>query len=99
MNLYCTSKTKTETIGQRVNIHCFADMNEDSTRTPTLYHAEIVQQPKEINGVKGIEGELILVHQDSGKIGHLTKQGDLVIELKDDDVNKYSLQGENLIYQ
>ena len=98
MNYYCTSKTKTETIGQRANIHCFADMNEDGTRTPTLYHAELIQQPKEINGVGGIEGQLLLVHQDSGKIGRLNNRGELIIQLNEDDATKYELQGENLVY-
>lgn len=98
MNYYCTSKTKTETSGGKANIHCFADMNEDGSRTPTLYHAEVLQGRKEINGVSGIEGELLLVHQDSGKIGKLNNKGELLIQLNEDDATKYELQGENLVY-
>ena len=98
MNYYCTSKTKTETSCGKANIHCFADMNEDSSRTPTLYHAEVLQGRKEINGVSGIEGELLLVHQDSGKIGELNNKGELFIQLNEDDATKYELQGENLVY-
>lgn len=98
MNYYCTSKTKTETSGGKANIHCFADMNEDGSRTPTLYHAEVLQGRKEINGVAGIEGELLLVHQDSGKIGNLNNRGELTIQLNEDDATKYELRGESLIY-
>ena len=98
MNYYCTSKTKTETSGGKANIHCFADMNKDGSRTPTLYHAEVLQGRKEINGVIGIEGELLLVHQDSGKIGELNNKGELLIQLNEDDATKYELQGENLVY-
>ena len=98
MNYYCTSKTKTETVGNNANIHCFADMNEDGNRTPTLYHAEVLQGRKEINGVAGIEGELLLVHQDSGKIGNLNNRGELTIQLNEDDATKYELRGESLIY-
>lgn len=98
MNYYCTSKTKTETSGGKANIHCFADMNEDGSRTPTLYHAEVLQGRKEINGVSGIEGELLLVHQDRGKIGKLNNRGELTIQLNEDDATKYELQGENLVY-
>ena len=98
MNYYCTSKTKTETSGGKTNIHCFADMNEDGSSTPTLYHAEVLQGRKEINGVAGIEGELLLVHQDSGKIGNLNNRGELTIQLNEDDATKYELRGESLIY-
>ena len=98
MNYYCTSKTKTETSGGKANINCFADMNKDGSRTPTLYHAEVLQGRKEINGVIRIEGELLLVHQDSGKIGELNNKGELLIQLNEDDATKYELQGENLVY-
>ena len=98
MNYYCTSKTKTETVGNHANIHCFADMNKDGSCTPTLYHAEVLQGRKEINGVAGIEGELLLVHQDSGKIGNLNNRGELTIQLNEDDATKYELRGESLIY-
>ena len=73
-------------------------MNEDGSRTPTLYHAEVLQGRKEINGVAGIEGELLLVHQDSGKIGNLNNRGELTIQLNEDDATKYELRGESLIY-
>ena len=98
MNYYCTSKTKTETVGNHANIHCFADMNEDGSRTPTLYHAEVLQGRKEISGVAGIEGEWLLVHKDSGRSGNLNNRGELTIQLNEDDATKYELRGENLIY-
>ena len=48
--------------------------------------------------MSGIEGQLLLVHQDSGKIGRLNNRGELIIQLNEDDATKYELEGENLIY-
>lgn len=98
-NYNCTTKTMTEVVGSKVKVHCFSDMNPDGSRTPTLYYAEILQEPKEINGVRGIEGELILVHQDSGSIGCLNNRGELIITLKDDNPHRYKLDLENLVYE
>ena len=63
-------------------IHCFSDKKADGTTTPSVFKAQILQEPMEIDNVSGKEGELI-------------------IDPDNDDVNKYNRGGTDntdLIY-
>jgi len=80
-------------------VSCFFDVNTDGTTNPEIYKSEVLQESKEINLVKGKEGELILSHSGS-KAGYLDKDGNLVIETTSDDANKYYKDNsEDLIYE
>jgi hypothetical protein len=96
----CSTKTITEVIKDDAKIICSSDRNDDGTNTPNLYHAEILSETKQINGVLGKEGELILVSEnDSGEVGDVDNDGNLHIQLNEDDPQKYSKDDSgNLIY-
>ena len=100
MDNICSTKTITEITGNNAKIKCFSDMNDDGTTVPNLYQAEILSQEKQINGINGKEGELILASEDdTGNIGSLNDNGEAIIQLNEDDANKYSKDNdENLIY-
>ena len=91
-----SSKTITEIQSGAISISCFADMNADGTTFPDIYQSDILNSSKQINGVNGKEGELILSYEGL-TVGEL-KDNDLVIELENDDVNKYLIENRDLIY-
>jgi hypothetical protein len=99
MSQECSSKTITEIISKKATIHCFADMKQDGTTTPSLYRADLLDTEKEINGVNGKEGELLLTHNDNNPtVGEINESGELSISLDNDDVSKYSNNEGELIY-
>jgi len=83
-------KTLTETKGTQAMITCFSDMNDDGTTTPSIVKAEVLKEVKEVNAVEGKEGELI-VSGDETYFGNLNENGELVLDLENDDPEKYSL--------
>lgn len=91
MDKECKVRTITENTDSRIKIVSFACNNQDGIELPTLFNAEILEEVKSKNAVKGKEGELIISHEDSDKIvGELNaKIGEMTISLADDDVNKY----------
>ena len=44
-------------------IHCFSDKKADGTTTPSVFKAQILQEPMEIDNVSGKEGELMLSYE------------------------------------
>lgn len=79
-------------------VSCFSDMNEDGTTTPVLFKSEVLSAPKIIDNVDGKEGELMLSYVGD-KVGEIDSNGDLILDVENDDVNKYNKQNENLTYE
>jgi len=79
-------------------VSCFSDMNEDGTTTPVLFKSEVLSAPKIIDNVNGKEGELMLSYVGD-KVGEIDSNGDLILDVENDDVNKYNKQNENLTYE
>ena len=79
-------------------VSCFSDMNEDGTTTPVLFKSEVLSAPKIIDNVNGKEGELMLSYVGY-KVGEIDSNGDLILDVENDDVNKYNKQNENLTYE
>jgi hypothetical protein len=79
-------------------ISCFADMNEDGSKTPSIYKSDVLDSTKIIDNVSGKEGELMLTYSGD-TVGEINDDGELVINPDGDDANKYNKQDENLIYE
>lgn len=79
-------------------VSCFSDMNEDETTTPVLFKSEVLSAPKIIDNTKGKEGELMLSYVGD-KVGEIDDNGNLILDVENDDVNKYNKQNENLTYE
>lgn len=79
-------------------VSCFSDMNEDGTTTPVLFKSEVLSAPKIIDNVNGKEGELMLSYVGD-KVGEIDGNGNLIVDVENDDVNKYNKQNENLTYE
>jgi len=79
-------------------VSCFSDMNEDGTTTPVLFKSEVLSAPKIIDNTKGKEGELMLSYVGD-KVGEIDDNGNLILDVENDDVNKYNKQNENLTYE
>lgn len=94
----CSSKTTTVIRGEALSINCFADLTEFDTRYPDLYRADLLGEVETINGVNGVEGELIVSTTFLDSSAEI-EGGQLVISLTGDDENKYSInQNGELIY-
>jgi hypothetical protein len=79
------------------NIHCFSDMNDDGTTTPSIYKSQILEKKMIVDNVSGKEGELMLSHVGDS-VGELNKDGELTLRPQNDDAQKYDKEDENLIY-
>ena len=79
-------------------VSCFSDMNEDGTTTPVLFKSEVLSAPKIIDNTKGKEGELMLSYVGD-KVGEIDGNGNLILDVENDDTNKYNKQNENLTYE
>lgn len=100
MNISVHTKTITEVdaITGDFIIDCFADMNQGGSFTPSVFKSQVLFKPMIIDNMDGKEGELMLSHDNEPKVGKLTADGDLILDLEKDDANKYEKQNENLIY-
>lgn len=79
-------------------VSCFADMNEDKSKTPSVYKSKVLDNTKTIDNVSGKEGELMLTYSGD-TVGEINDDGELVINPDGDDANKYNKQDENLTYE
>lgn len=95
----CPTITITETIRDKAKVSCFvgeADAETGAYR-PAILRADLLTEAKEINGVEGKEGELILISVDEKNSGELRK-GDLVIITEDEDAENYGVENLDLTY-
>lgn len=79
-------------------INCFADMNEDGTKVPSIYKSDVLGTTKIVNNVSGKEGELMLTYSGDG-VGEINDDGSLTLTPDDDDANRYNKSNENLTYE
>lgn len=100
MIIECNVKTITEVDDNKITISCFSLENQDGKDKPTLFRADLLDKPKTINKEGGIEGELLLTHNDSNeKVAMLDKNGNLILSLDDDEVGEYYINNNGeLIY-
>lgn len=97
--ILCSTKTKTTVKSGAVRIKCFSDENEFGTKKPNIYSAEILTESSKIDGVKGKEGELIICYDNEKDDVVELNSGDLLVNAKNDDSDKYSLDiNGTLIY-
>ena len=92
-----SNKTITEVIDGDLSIHCFADLKEDGSTNPAIYFSEIIEIDKQINKLDSIDGELVMLSEDSAAFG-LNESGELLYDLQNPDENSYSIVDGNLIY-
>lgn len=97
MAISCSIKTITEVVDKKMVILSFADMNPDGTTVPELFKAELLQVPKMVNGVTGIEGEGMLSYGKES-VGELV-DGQLILNVDGDDSRRYYVDDNgDLIY-
>ena len=95
----CRTKTITEVEDNKITISCICSEKQDGVETPSIFRADVLDKDVVVNKIPGVEGELLLTHTDSSNIiGEIDKDGNLLITLDDDDVNKYFIENENLMY-
>lgn len=94
------TRTTTEVVNNKVSISCVPSLNDDGNERPSIYSSRILEERTAIDNVSGIEGELIIssTEEDSANIN---SDGELIISLEKDDVNKYSVDKTNgdLLYE
>lgn len=101
MIIECNVKTITEVDENKITISCISLNNQESGKDePTLFKADLLENVKTINKVNGIEGELLLTHNDSNdQIGKLDENGNLILSLDDDDADNYYVNSNGeLVY-
>lgn len=95
----CRTKTITEVEDDKITISCICSEKQEGIETPSIFHSDVLDKDVVVNKTPGIEGELLLTHTDSSNvIGEIDKDGNLLITLENDDVNKYFVKNENLMY-
>ena len=88
------TKTVTEVFGSLGDffIDCTSDMNADETTTPELFRSKVIQQPQTIiDNVPCEQGALALSYVGD-RVGELN-EGNLTIDLTNDDVQRYERGG------
>lgn len=95
----CKTKTITEIEDNKVTISCICSENQNDVDKPTIFRSDVLDKKITVNKEQGVEGELLLTHTDSSDIiGDIDENGNLLINLKDDDVEKYYIENQNLMY-
>lgn len=94
------TRTTTEVVSNKISISCVPSLNDNGYEKPSIYSSKILEEKTVIDNVNGIEGELIMssFEEDSANIN---SDGELIISLEKDDVNKYSVDKTNgdLLYE
>lgn len=98
METIVSVKTRTEVDKNGVFlISSFTDMNVDGTITPVIFESEVLSSFNIIDNVQGKEGELILSYIGSS-VGEIDQNGNLELEVDNDDVDLYNQQNGDLTY-
>lgn len=95
----CKTKTITEVEDSRITISCICSENQNDVDKPTVFRSDILKKEVVVNKTYGVEGELFLTHTDNNEVvGEIDKDGNLLMTLDDDDVEKYYVENQNLMY-
>jgi hypothetical protein len=87
----------TQASGQ-ITVTCFSDLNANNNTNPSIYKTSVLQEDMEIDGIRGIEGELIVSNDAEKSSVELNPHGDLIISVEGDLESNYTLNNENLEY-
>lgn len=90
--------TQVDKTGGTISSVCFYDINANMNDNPSIYHSDVLSDEKEIDGVSGIEGELIISHDSTKSEVELNNDGDLSISVEGDLESNYQVVNENLEY-
>lgn len=95
----CKTKTITLIDDGKITISCLFSENQNEVDKPTIFECDLLEKEIIVNETPGVEGELILLHTDSSDVvGKINENGNLLITLEDDDVEKYYVDNQNLMY-
>jgi hypothetical protein len=99
MIINCKTKTITEVSENKITISCICSENQDGVDNPSIFRSELLKKVTTINKISGEEGNLLLLHtDDNNTVGEIDSEGNLVITLDNDDVDKYQIENQNLTY-
>lgn len=99
MIISCKTKTITEVQDNKIIISCICSNNQEGVDKPSVFRSDVLQKETTVNKVLGTEGELLLTHTDNNEVlGQIDQDGNLLITLDDDDVDKYFVENQNLMY-
>ena len=78
-----------------------AKLFEQEERLPTIYDAQVLEQAGEVNGVSGLEKELLVTDVDSSEEPFsIDKDGNGTVKVNDDVASRYSkTDGGQLVYE
>lgn len=90
MTIQVPTRTTTEVVNDKISITCVPSLNDEGNDRPSIYSSKILEDRTSVDNVEGVEGELIIssTEEDSARIN---SDGELIISLNNDDVNKYSV--------
>jgi hypothetical protein len=95
----CKTKTITEVEDNKITISCICSENQNDVDKPTVFRSDILKKEVVVNKTPGVEGELFLTHTDSNEVvGKIDQDGNLIMTLDEDDVDKYYVENQNLMY-
>lgn len=94
------TRTTTEVVNKKVSINCVPSLNDNGEEKPSIYSSKILEERATIDNASGIEGELIISSTEENP-ANINSDGELIISLENDDVNKYSIDRTNgdLLYE
>ena len=78
-----------------------AKLFEQEDRLPTIYDAQVLEQAGEVNGVSGLEKELMVTDVDSSEEPFvIDKDGNGTVDVNGDVASRYSkTDGGQLVYE
>lgn len=95
----CKTKTITEVEDSKIIISCICSENQTDVDKPTVFHSDVLKKEVVVNKTSGVEGELFFTHTDNNEVvGAIDQDGNLLMTLDDDDVEKYYVENQNLMY-
>ena len=78
-------------------IRSISDRKGDGSTTPSILKSEVLREVKIIDTVDGKEGELMISY-DSERVGKLDKNVELILDVSNDDTQRYSRGGDDDAY-
>lgn len=80
-----------------VKITCFNNLGEDGTANSSIYATKIAEDRIIIDGVRGVQGELFVLHNEGISV-NMNEDGELNVHTNDDEANHYEIRDQNLNY-
>lgn len=83
------------TNGSDLVIICRPNLRDDGKNYPDLYKVDLLTETKIVNNVSGKEGELLAFLKESESEIHVNENGELIIDLKEDNDEDYFIDYTN----